>query len=409
VSRGNAEPALLVLNQTLGPLAWELTEDLAEQMGAVHLFAGHRDAPELRDVTLFSGPAYDRAGAVRRLWSWLAYTAQALAWICRWPRDVPVLLFTNPPLLPILAGLLCRLRGQPYAVMVYDVYPDVLVHLGILRGTHPIVRIWKALNRRVYERAAAVITIGERMADTLCRQFDPARTRFGRVPHVYPWADTRVLRPLPKVHNPFAVEHAQVEALTVMYSGNMGHGHDLETLLTAAGRLRDLPSVHFMCIGGGAKWNLLARTVQEESLDNLTLLGWQSPEVLPCSLATADVAVVTLEEGMAGLALPSKTFSFLATGAALLAICPDASELATLICRFDCGWVIRPGDVDGFVDVVLRIARGEVDLAAVKRRSRQAAESIGSRENSASIAAILRTAFSTPGNPEAARPAPTAS
>jgi hypothetical protein len=164
-----------------------------------------------------------------------------------------------------------------------------------------------------------------------------------------------------------------------------------------------------MCIGGGAKWSLLARTVREEALDNLTLLGWQSPAVLPCSLATADIAVVTLEEGMAGLALPSKTFSFLATGAALLAICPDASELATLVRRFDCGWVVRTGDVDGFVDIVHRVARGEVDLDAVKRRSRQAAESVGSRENSASIAAILRTAFNRPGERETARPAPTAS
>jgi glycosyltransferase involved in cell wall biosynthesis len=397
-----------VFNQTLGPLAWELTEDLAERMGALHLFAGQRDAPELPGVALHSGPVYDRAGAARRLRSWLAYTAWALVWICREPRHVPVLFFTNPPMLPLLAGLLCRLRGQPYAVMVYDIYPDVLVHLGVLRDTHPIVRGWRALVRQVYEHAAAVITLGERMADTLRGQFDPACTRFGRVPYVYPWADTRVLRPRPKASNPFALEHAQVEKLTVMYSGNMGHGHDLETLLAAAGRLRDLSDVHFVCIGGGAKWNLLARTVREEALDNLTLLGWQSPDVLPCSLATADIAVVTLGEGMAGLALPSKTFSFLATGAALLAICPDASELATLVRRFDCGWVVRPGDVDGFVDVVLRVARGEVDLDAVKRRSRQAAESVGSRENSASIAAILRTAFTSPGERETVRPAPTA-
>ncbi len=292
--------------------------------------------------------------------------------------------------------------------MVYDVYPDVLVHLGVLRDTHPVVRGWRALARRVYEHAAAVITIGERMADTLRGQFDAGRTRFGRVPFVYPWADTGVLRPRPKASNPFAVEHAQAEALTVMYSGNMGHGHDLETLLAAAGRLRDRSDVRFMCIGGGAKWNLLARTVREEALDNLTLLGWQSPDVLPFSLATADIAVVTLEEGMAGLALPSKTFSFLATGAALLAICPDESELATLVRRLDCGWVVRPGDVDGFVDVVLGVARGAVDLDAVKRRSRQAAESVGSRENSASVSAILRTAFAAPGGRETARPAPAA-
>ena len=43
--------------------------------------------------------------------------------------------------------------------------------------------------------------------------------------------------------------------------------------------------------------------------------------------------------------LPSKTFSALAAGQAILAICPKDSDLADLVLKYDCGWVVAPGDV----------------------------------------------------------------
>ncbi len=89
-----------------------------------------------------------------------------------------------------------------------------------------------------------------------------------------------------------------------MYSGNMGLGHDIKTMLEAARCLQDEPKIHFMFIGAGPKWQTAEETLQRESLPNVTLLGWQPEETLPYSLATADVALVSLEDGIEGLAIP---------------------------------------------------------------------------------------------------------
>ncbi len=127
-----------------------------------------------------------------------------------------------------------------------------------------------------------------------------------------------------------------------MYSGNMGLGHDLESMLRAAEQLEPHGPCHFMFIGAGPKWELLHRTLCEQPLINVTLLGWQEEDALPYSLATADIGLVSLESELSGLAVPSKAFYFLAANVPLLAVCEEQTELAEMIHQFACGAVVPP-------------------------------------------------------------------
>jgi len=376
-------PALLILNQMAGPMTWELAEDLGAALGGVALLTGHPDtlAKGSREtVQLYPAAPYQRGGYLRRALSWLRYLVQAFFWLWRMPRNAPLLLFSNPPLLPWLGCLMRRLRGQRYAVMVHDVWPDVLVRMGVWPERHPAVRLWRWLNRRSYERADVVMTLGETMAANLARQFDPQRTRHGHIEVIPPWADTGVIRPIPKEENWFAREHDQVGKLTVMYSGNMGMAHDIETMLAAAQRLQDTPDVHFMFIGAGPKWPWVADTIHEHGLANVTLMGWQPEEALPFSLAAADVGLVSLETDADGLAMPSKVYSMMAAGTALLGLSRQTSDLQKLIEQHKCGVNVEPGDVDGFVQAVMRFRNETSSLDVCRQRSRRAAEKVYSRD-----------------------------
>ena len=50
--------------------------------------------------------------------------------------------------------------------------------------------------------------------------------------------------------------------------------------------------------------------------------------------------------------MPSKTYSAMMAGQAILAIAPECSDLIDLIKTADCGWFVEPGDVDGLARVV---------------------------------------------------------
>ena len=241
-----------------------------------------------------------------------------------------------------LARLMKLLRGTRYTVMVHDIYPDVIVANGLGSDAHPTVQLWRWLNRGAYESAASVITLGQHMADVLSSQFDARRTVDGMVRVVPPWADTDVLRPLPKQDNWFARKHGQVDKITIMYSGNMGLGHDLETVMEVAEQLADDDRFHFVLIGAGPKWEWLNRTQSAKRLTNVTILGWQPESVVPYSLAAADLALVSLEPELTGLAVPSKAYAFLAVGTPLAVLCDAHCELADLVREFDCGVRVPP-------------------------------------------------------------------
>lgn len=67
--------------------------------------------------------------------------------------------------------------------------------------------------------------------------------------------------------------------------------------------------------------------------------------------------------------MPSKTYSALAAGQAVLAICPRASDLADTVLAHDCGWVVESGDCAGFRRVLEELSR---DPGEVLRRRRNA-------------------------------------
>ena len=160
MSDNQAKPALLILNQMAGPMTWELAEDVGEALGCVALLTGHPDTLQKSHdkVLLFPAAPYQRGSFPRRALSWLHYWVQAFFWLWRWPKDIPLLLFSNPPILCWLGWVMKKLRGQRYAVMVHDIYPDILVRMVGYGEGHPLIRLWRWLNRRAYGGAEVVMT-----------------------------------------------------------------------------------------------------------------------------------------------------------------------------------------------------------------------------------------------------------
>lgn len=372
-----AKPRLLILNQMAGPMTWELAEDLGRELGCVALLTGHPDTlakGSTAQVHLHLAPAYRRGALARRAFSWVHYLLRAFFWIWRFPPETPLLLFSNPPVLCWLGWLARLLRGQKYAVMVHDIYPDVLVRLQGMPERHLLIRAWRWLNRRAYNRAQVVMTLGECMAENLARQFDPARTPAGRVEVVYPWVDTERIRPMPKEENWFAQKYGQVGKLTVMYSGNMGLGHDIETMVEAARLLRYEPGIHFMFVGAGPKWQYVQKKIQEFHLENVTLLPWQEEPVLPYSLSAADITLISIETGIEGIMIPSKAIYAMASGSAVFLLSSEKGELSGWIEQAACGVLLQPGNPFALSSVLRGCIHNQQELRIRRGNARRAAE-----------------------------------
>ena len=377
-------PRVIFLNQMAGPLFRGLAQDITEKWPPGLLLTGHPDAlkgKQTDSLSIVASPKYQRKSYLSRILSGIHYILYALFYCWTLPRSTLVFSMSEPLCLGVVGYLFKRLRGQCYVILVYDIYPDTLVRFGVLKKSGLTTRLWRRMNRLVWENAEIVFTIGEAMATTLEGMFDASKTLPGKVIFIPNWADTDWIRPVAKDKNEFAKKYGQVQKLTVMYSGNLGKTHDIETIIAAAKELEGYDSIHFMIIGEGAKKNLVEKAKYQDSLDNLTILPFQPEEVLPSSLPTADISIITLDRGCENLSAPSKTCYAMAGGSALVGLCNNDSEVAHIINQHKCGIVVKPGDVHAMVSGIKDLLNDKAKLSYYQTNSRRAAEKFYSRKN----------------------------
>lgn len=365
---GNWERRWMVINQSHNPPFQVLMERLTGVCGCCTLLTGTPYPTSCLLMKPVVGPIYRRASLRSRAVSWLCFAMFALArlFCCHPPRVLFVT--TNPPFLPHLCWLAGRLRRVRYVLLFWDIYPDHAVRQGWLSESGVIARTWRYANRRAICGASAVITIGEGMASTLQQQ--AGDIRIDVIPN---WADTEVIRPIPKDCNPFAAEHGQIGKLTVLYSGNIGKTHGVETLVEAAAALRDLANTWVLVIGDGLGLDDARRRATELNVSNLSFLPLQPWDRVPLSLATGDIAVVLQVSGTEHLSVPSKTYSLMAAGCAIVACTASGSDLATLVTRYNIGLVVPPQDAVALAGALRRLVLDPGLLAAMREHARTTA------------------------------------
>ncbi len=384
MSQGRLIQRFIFLNQMAGPLFRELCIDLAEIMpGVSQLSTGDTEtlvrSGQYSQLSIRSAPPYCRKSKLRRVLSWIRYSLDSLILLARAKRDTAVFLVSNPPFIGPVAWLLCKLKGLRYIVLVYDLHPDVLIRFGILKEDDLLARLWRRCNRSVWESADIVLTIGDVMARRLDSQFSSDCTTLGRVEVLPPWADTDVIRPLAKKDNPLAQRFGQIGVITVLYSGNLGISHDIDSILEACFLLRKKKGIHFLIIGGGERWRDVVDFQAMHQLDNLTVLSYQSEELLRYSMALGDISLVAVDEGAEGMMIPSKVSYYMAAGSAVVGVCNRESDLGHIIEKADCGACIAPRQPKKLAEVIMRIASDSDRLSRYRVNARQFSEAKLSR------------------------------
>jgi colanic acid biosynthesis glycosyl transferase WcaI len=381
-------PRILLLNQYYWPgveatahLLSELCEGLAEDFDVTVVTGRLRGRPELpsretrNGVTIVrvESAAHDRSSLYRRALNYVTYLAAAPRTALAEPRPDVVVCGTDPPIIGNVALAIARRRRAPLVVISEDVFPEVAVALNRLENG-PLVRLLRVLVSNYLKRADRIIAIGEVMRRRLeAKGAPPERLRV--IPN---WADVTAISPQPKV-NPWSVEQRITNRFVVMHSGNVGHAQDLDSLIRATTILRDLDDLLVLVIGTGARRAELAELRDVLEADKVEFLEFQDRDLLPQTLAAADVHVVGLARGLGGYVVPSRIYGVLAAGRPVIVAAEEESETAQLIRAADCGIVVPPGDPLALAEAIRACHDGAYDLADMGRRARAHAESTADR------------------------------
>lgn len=356
---------VLILNRFFHPdhsatsqLATDLATDLAARGFEVAAIASRQryDDPSARlaPTEVHAGVRIRRVGTTRfgrqnlmgRSFDYLSFYLGASFALWREARPGTVVIaMTDPPLLGVPALLVAHLRGARCLNWLQDVFPEVAEGLDLLRS-RVLAALLRAARNWSLRHADAVVVIGGLMAARVA-PFCASQ------PVVIPnWAleeqkDSPTFDTAYNAHaaNPLRERWGLGKAFIVGYSGNMGRAHRLDELIDAASALRLQPSLRFVLIGDGAQRAALEARVRELRLQNVMFQPYQPREGLRESLSLPDIHMVSLDERLEGLIVPSKFVGAIAVGRPILWIGAADGEVGGLIRDSGCGVGVPAGDV----------------------------------------------------------------
>lgn len=365
---------ILLVNQHTVPVFTDVVNAFASGSHEIVLFTGHIEEgahPVDARVKIVRSVRYNRGNSFSRLFTWLAFTVHYAAYLLFSRKPYRILVVTNPPLAPLITSFISRIRKINFAFLVYDLYPNAFVQAGLLNETNVIYRWWQRVNMRVFANASAIFTLSDSMKEA-CKPYLQGDDQ--KVKVVFNWADTEYIRPVIKNENEFIQKYGLTGKKIVLYSGNMGLTHDLESLVYAAEILKGEKSFVFVFIGDGGKRKRLENLTQQLQLTDVIFLPYQDKRDFPLAMAAADIGVVTLGQGAEGISVPSKTYINFAAGCAILAIAPEKSELSRLIRAHSAGVVCEPANPKGVAEAIRTILGNEQVLNSYRTNSLAAAQ-----------------------------------
>ena len=309
------------------------------------------------------------SGVVRRSLDFLSFAVSGFFAGLWQPADV--IMATSPQLLAGVSGaLLAWVRRKPWLLEVRDLWPDSLVALDMMRERHPLVRLLRMVENKLYRSAARIVTTNAGLRERLVARGVPGE-KIGVVPN---GVDAALFSPRPAPAALMA-QYGLNGRFVVGYIGTQGLAHDLQSVVKAAQKLRD---VAFLFVGDGAQHQPLVGLVARLKLDNFHFVRTVPAEEVPDHIACCDVLLVPMKRtGILSDTMPSKIFEIAAMERPVVIAAEGIA--ADLIAAHHAGLAVEPENVAALTAAIQRL-RDEPGLADAMRSGARALAADHSRD-----------------------------
>lgn len=311
-----------------------------------------------------------RAKFVGRLINYFSFTFAVLLQFARLRNYRSIIVYSNPPVLPWIASMAAKMFGTKVIFVCYDVYPEIAIRTNTLRGKSIICKMMRAINKSLYKRVSMVVALSQDMKDFLLqnrKELDERRITV--IPNWY--EDKQPLDHERAFTNPLFEKLTARKAFVVSYFGNMGVAQDLDTLLSVIKEFRDSPDIAFLFAGHGKKVASINEMSKTEQIDNVYVFDFLHDTDYPDALCISDAFVVTLGAELTGMAVPSKTYSYMMSGKPVIAIMSRDTDLSKELTTRNAGFGLNVGDISGLVSALKKLRSDDAGRQAMGANARK--------------------------------------
>ena len=241
------------------------------------------------------------------------------------------------------------------AFFIYDV-PDLWPEELIAFKTHfsPIILfIGKIMSKIMYSSPDIIITISDSAAAIIQRNYHPKTPIYtvpiGVDPTMFRYLEKNDCRNKLIKDQIYPVELSN--KVLIVYTGLVSRAQKVQNLLKVAKRIGD-PDIKFLIVGNGE--DIVNVKAESEKLSNVYVIPYQSRDVIPYIIHSADICSVLLSpEPIFEIAFPTKFYEYLACKKPIIGVCKG--ELADIINKYNLGLATSEDDLDLLVSYIMKV------------------------------------------------------
>lgn len=256
---------------------------------------------------------------------------------------------STPPTQGAMAAIIKKRKNIPFIYNLQDVFPDSLIGAGMTKKGSLIYKIGRIVEDFTYKNADKIIVISNDIRDNIIKKGVP-EDKIVVVPN---WIDSKTIYPVKKEDNYLYEKYAiNKECFNVVYAGNLGYAQNLDVLIKAAEQLADRTDIQFLIFGKGAQEEVYKK--RAANLANIRFFPMQPSSEVSYVYSLGDVSVVPCKKGFGRSAMPSKTWSIMATGTPVLASFDSQTEMERIIKEKKTGLFSNADDYIGLASNILK-------------------------------------------------------
>lgn len=263
-------------------------------------------------------------------------TAFIFFWRAFFMTGYDVVLIYSPPLPLGLTGFWIRiLRWKKVVFNVQDLFPQSPIDLGVMNNKL-IIGFFRFIEKIIYKHVNWVTVHSPGNLE-----YVKARSGKDNISVHHNWVNSEEICPGSK-ENDFAEQYDLKGKFIINFAGVLGISQDLDVIVEAAEKLKDVKDIYFIIVGDGLVKERIQALIDKKGLKNVQMIPMQSKERYPMVLQASDLGLVTLKETVKTPVVPSKLLSIMSAGIPVIAAVSLDGDTPKIIKESGCGICIEP-------------------------------------------------------------------
>lgn len=283
--------------------------------------------------------------------------------LVRADRETIVFTGTNPIIFLAILPLLKKIKKFKWILLLHDIFPDNLAVARKINSKNVLYKLLHNYYEWIYGVPDKIICVGRDMQKTISEKIGKQTSIF----YASNWADENDVKKLERSEVKYFEEFGWENKVVFQFFGNIGPLQGIDNITKGIERVT-AKNAAFIFIGGGAYVSRIKRFMEANPEIDVKYLGPIPLEQKSEGLGFCDIAMVSLERGMLGLGVPSKTYFSLAAGKPILAIVDGESEIGMLIDEHPVGWRCEQESPARLAELIDSICMNPVQIQKMKPR-----------------------------------------